>query len=220
MSRIIILFTIVCCLIVTAPLRAQTQTQPSVAPSTTPNANQPKMASGEASKPETMTDIYDIKPLETAGVDSMLFVWIAAGVIIIALLIFLVVFLWKRRKRKQAKAAPPIPPEKAALTALNRIDLLIEKDPKQFYFKLSEILRTYLHARFDLDALEMTTEELAPQIAVLNLDKQLKNDLKALFYNSDPVKFAGQAADRQKMQTDYRFAQDFVNQTTPSVSEQ
>ncbi len=220
MSRILILITIICCLTITAPLEAQTPTQPSVAPTTTPNPNQPAVAPVPTTPPKPMTDIYDIKPLEAAGVDPMLLVWIAAGVIIVALFIFLAIFLWKHRKRKQAKAAPTVPPEKVALTALKRIDLLIEKDPKRFYFKLSEILRAYLHARFDLDALEMTTEELTPQIATLDLDKQLKNELKALFYHSDPVKFAGLAADRQKMQTDYQFAETFVNQTTPSVNDQ
>jgi len=208
------------CLATDFPLYAQQTNQPPVAPTTAPNNDQPKVEPDQADKPPPMTDIYDIKPLEKAGLNPMLFVWIAAGVVIVALLIALAIILWKRRKQKQAPATPLIPPEKAALLALNKIDLLIEKDAKLFYFKITEIIRAYLHARFGLDALEMTTEELLPEIATLNLDKKLQNDLKALFYHSDPVKFAEQPANRQLMQNDFKFVETFVNQTTPVVNEQ
>ena len=202
------------------PLYAQQTHQPSVAPTTVPNNDQTQVEPGQAAKTPPMTDIYDIKALEKAGLNPMLFAWIGAGVVIVALLVALAIILWKRRKQKQAPAASLIPPEKAALLALNKIDLLIEKDAKLFYFKITEIIRAYLHARFGLDALEMTTEELLPKIATLNLDKKLQNDLKVLFYNSDPIKFAEQPANRQLMQNDFKFAETFVNQTTPAVNEQ
>jgi len=211
------------CMTANISLYAQQTDQPPVAPATTPNNTQPpgkiSPEPDQAATPPPMTDIYDIKPLEEAGLNPMLFVWIAAGVLIIALLIALAIFLWKRRKQKQAPAAPPMPPEKTALLALKKIDLLIEKDAKLFYFKITEIIRAYLHARFGLDALEMTTEELLPKIAALDLNKKLQNDLKALFYHSDPVKFAEQPADRQNMQNDFEFVEIFVNQTTPAVDQ-
>jgi hypothetical protein len=202
------------------PLYAQQTNQPSVAPTIAPDNDQTRAEPDQATKTTPMTDIYDIKPLEKAGLNPMLFVWVAAGIAIVALLISLAIFLWKRRKQKQAPAAPPMPPEKTALLALKKIDLLIEKDAKLFYFKITEIIRAYLHARFGLDALEMTTEELLPKIATLDLNKKLQNDLKALFYHSDPVKFAEQPADRQLMQNDFEFVEIFVNQTTPAVNDQ
>ena len=218
-TTLIIIFACYC-LATDFLLYAQQTNQPSVAPTTAPNHDKTQTEPDQADKPPPMTDIYDIKPLEKAGLNPMLFVWIAAGIVIVALLIVLAIILWKRRKQKQAPAAPLIPPEKAALLALNKIDLLIEKDAKLFYFKITEIIRAYLHARFGLDALEMTTEELLPKIATLNLDKKLQNDLKALFYHSDPVKFAEQPANRQLMQNDFKFVETFVNQTTPAVNEQ
>ncbi len=220
MHRVTIIVIIVCCyLTANIPLNAQPTSQPSVAPTTAPNSDQPQIGPDQAAKPAPMTDIYDIKPLENAGLNPMLFVWIAAGVIIVALLIVLAIILWKRKKQKQAPAAPPIPPEKIALMALKKIDLLIEKDARLFYFKITEIIRAYLHARFGLDALEMTTEELVPKIATLNLDKKLQNNLKVLFYNSDPIKFAEKPANRQLMQNDFKLVETFVNQTTPAVDQ-
>ena len=224
MLRTTLIIIIACYYLATDfPLYAQQTSQPPVAPTTAPNNTQPSGKTvpepDQAAKPPPMKDIYDIKPLEDAGLNPMLFVWVAAGIAIVAFLIALAVFLWKRRKRKQAPAAPPVPPEKIALMALKKIDLLIEKDAKLFYFKITEIIRAYLHARFGLDALEMTTEELLPKIAALDMDKKLQNDLKALFYHSDPVKFAEQSADRQLMQNDFQFVEIFVNQTTPAVDQ-
>ncbi|MDM8543793.1 hypothetical protein QUF90_22180 [Desulfococcaceae bacterium HSG9] len=224
MYRVTLIVIIICyCFAANMPLYAQQTDQPPVAPSTPPNNTQPPGKStpepGQSTVPPPMKDIYDIKPLEKAGLNPMLFVWVAVGIVIVALLIALAVFLWKRRKKKQAPSAPPVPPEKIALMALKKIDLLIEKDAKLFYFKITEILRAYLQARFGLDALEMTTEELLPKIAALELDKKLQNDLKALFYHSDPVKFAEQPADRQLMQNDFQFVEIFVNQTTPAVEQ-
>ena len=49
-----------------------------------------------------------------------------------------------------------------AAEALQMLDALAAEgrlDPKQFYFRLSAVIRRYIERRFDFPAAEMTTEE-------------------------------------------------------------
>ena len=59
---------------------------------------------------------------------------------------------------------PPKPAHQRALMsldALSEAQLPAQGRWREYYFRLSEILRKYLGERFDFDALECTTEELS-----------------------------------------------------------
>ena len=86
-------------------------------------------------------------------------------------------------------------------------------DGKAFYFSLSNILRAYIQARYTINALEMTTEELLPKIDVLDLNKEMHQELKALLRSTDPVKFAGVPAAVSKMREHLYFVRNFIVQT-------
>jgi hypothetical protein len=62
---------------------------------------------------------------------------------------------------------------------------------KEYFFRLSFIVRQYLENRFDLRAPEMTTEEfLASMKGSDKLNELIKNMLKDFLERSDMVKFA------------------------------
>jgi len=164
-----------------------------------------------------LSDIHDIKPLERIGFNPMLSHYILYGAIGIFLagLICMLIWVLKKRKQKKDESAVRIPPDAAALTAVNALAGKIDGDERSFYFDLSTILRGYVHERFNIGSLEMTTEELLPIISETHLDRNLKAGLRSFLISSDPVKFAGHRVSKEKMESDLAFVKNFVKQTTP-----
>ncbi len=106
--------------------------------------------------------------------------------------------VWRRRPKRQAIPVPvfepSIPAEEAALAALRELErdsLAARGLLKEHYARLSLILRAYLERRFDLPAVESTSEEIRAGLArspVLSDDDA--RGLLALFDEADLVKFA------------------------------
>ncbi len=78
------------------------------------------------------------------------------------------------------------------LTALENSGLVQSGEFKQFYIELSEIARQYIEARYQIKALEMTTEEFLALIigntGHLKLEHQFM--IKEFLHSADLVKFA------------------------------
>ncbi len=165
-----------------------------------------------------LTDIHDIKPLERIGTDPRLLHYILYGVLGIIFVGLIIVIFWvlKKRQRKKDPSVVRILPHEAALAAVNALSGRIDGEARAFYFDLSAILRGYVHDRFSIDSLEMTTEELLPCIGEIHLGRTLKAGLRSFLMSSDPVKFAGYPVSKEKMEGDLLFVKKFVEQTTPA----
>ena len=163
-------------------------------------------------KPVPMTDINDIKPLEILVADWSLLFYILGAVLILAV-IGAAIYYWKKyRDQKRAPVEVPVLPHEAALRLLDALADVENMDGKAFYFSLSNILRTYIQARYGINALEMTTKELLPKIDLLGLNREMHQELKDLLRSTDPVKFAGVPAAVSKMRQDLDFVRNFVEQ--------
>ena len=93
---------------------------------------------------DAMTDIHDIRPLRSPGPDLRP---LGYGLAALAALVLMAVavFLWKRRRRRlKGGVAPGLPPDAAALSALDELADVDGIDGRLFYFRLSAILRRYL----------------------------------------------------------------------------
>jgi len=167
-----------------------------------------------ADSPVPMTDIHDIKPLEILAADWSLLFYIMGAVLILAIIVAAIYFWKKRRNKKQDLVAVPVLPHEAALRLLDALMDVENMDGKAFYFSLSNILRAYIQARYTINALEMTTEELLPKIDVMDLNKEMHQELKALLRATDPVKFAGVPAAVSKMREHLCFVRNFIMLTT------
>jgi len=159
-------------------------------------------------------DIHDIKSLEKYGINPALF-WYGVLGFIIVVLTAAVLMYWKKRRKKILEVEASISPEEAALNMLDDLHALMDSDGKKFYFRLSMILREYIRHRFGVGAPEMTTEELLPRIAELELDSRLLQGAREFARAGDPVKFAEQPAETETMQRHLEFVRSFVKQTTP-----
>jgi hypothetical protein len=168
-----------------------------------------------------MNDIHDIKPALEMGTDWGWAVW-ALAALAVAALALLAWWLWRRRRRPVdgPPAPPPISPEDEALSALDRLAAAADKDGKQFYFALSALLRRYVERRYAIPAVEMTLEELLPEMDRLALDPDLYERFKQLCRRAEPIKFADLPAAADQMPADLAFGREFVERTTAIVAEE
>jgi len=162
-----------------------------------------------------MTDIHDIKPLESPGVSPMPFLYVLASLSLIALLAVLFI-VWNRRRNRQAgDEAVIVPPEEIAFAALDDLAGARLTD-RVFYYRLSAILRGYMAGRHGINALEMTSEQLIPQIEHMAIDREHQQALRDLIRSTDPIKFAGFPATEEKTGSDLGFVRQYVQLTTPA----
>jgi hypothetical protein len=161
-----------------------------------------------------MTDIHDIKPLVAIGMDLPRTAILVGTLILVVLLIAFFCWRYFRKSIEVKDVIPELPPEMNAHRAINKISHVTQTDGKLFYFKLLTILRQYLYERFNMNAPEMTTEELLPQIKALNLNKDLLDGIVRLCQSADTIKFAGRLPQIRQMEMDLSFARKFIDGTT------
>ena len=151
------------------------------------------------------------------------FRWLAYAVPVLLALVALVGVVWLLKRRQRNTALPlerQIPPHTRALDALEALltEGLVERgDHKEFYFRLSAILRHYIEERFGLNAPERTTEEFLVELGVSDV---LVQDHKILLRNflrhCDLVKFAlhdpGYAEIQEATESCRRFILDTIPQ--------
>ena len=100
------------------------------------------------------------------------------------------------------------------LKALVADDLIKAGKIKEFYERISDILRHYIEHRFDLRAPERTTEEFLTELAVTDVlaetDKQL---LGEFLKHCDLVKFAKHEPATEQIQQTFDSVKDFIEKT-------
>lgn len=121
------------------------------------------------------------------------------GVILIGAIIFFLLYSIKRRKNnKPIFARPEKPKEPAHIVAIRELDRIKNEKvwqkgkTKQYYSEVTDALRTYIEDRFEIRALEQTSDETIEQFRVqkgLLSDKTFSN-LSQTLQLADLVKFA------------------------------
>ncbi len=148
---------------------------------------------------DTNLAIKDIKPpLKEPITLKELLPYIGAGVGIIVLIILAIYLIRRFNKKKNniiLPSKPKIPPYKKALQDLEalRLKKLWQNDKiKDYHSELTEILRIYFEYQFNLQALEMTSDEIIEAFETIKNDKDLIAKLKQILMLADLVKFAKQ----------------------------
>jgi hypothetical protein len=164
-----------------------------------------------------MSDIHDIRPPVPPGPDPWRYApWVLAGLLAVGGALAFSVVRARRRMRLRAGTVPAMPPEERASAALRALENRSGMDGRDFYFRLTAILRRYLEERYGFPAAEMTTEELCPRFREGGrMPETLAGALETLFADADAVKFAGVSAAEDRMGADLDFARRLVRETTP-----
>ncbi|MFT4061131.1 MAG: hypothetical protein QM642_02100 [Edaphocola sp.] len=149
-----------------------------------------------------------------------------------ALLVAFGIFIWYYFKKNKANKIPVVqrvPPEKAHEKALRLLSELKGKDyslkgnSKQFFSELSDVLRTYLEERFNIPAMEQTTDELMNNLKKLDDSKaelrKVRGDLKTVLNTSDLAKFAKANPLPEEFDESIATAADIINRTRVKTEE-
>ena len=162
-----------------------------------------------------VTDIRGLKPLSRPE-REIPWLWIGAGVVVVTTVAVLV---WWWRRRSKRETIPLVPPHELAFTRLDELRSTDFDDPaavRRFYFAISEVVRGYVEARFDLNASDLTTEEILAQLAELrDLDTANRDRLSEFLRHSDRVKFAHDEPRPAQIEETYEQALSFVEATRP-----
>lgn len=112
------------------------------------------------------------------------------------LAIVLAVVLWKRRKKQTIPTvapAPQLPAHQRCLEALTRVEeqrLWQQGEHKQYQSQVTDLLRVYIEERYQVPALERTTDELMAELRLSPLPPDERIRLENLLRAADLVKFA------------------------------
>jgi len=147
------------------------------------------------------------------------FPWVLGGLLIIAVIIFVIWYLIRRKKNKplfKIKPKPLRPPQDIALEKLEELRLAKVWQQgmlKSYHSQLTDIAREYLHRRFNFDAPEMTSDEIISELKNQKVNSEVLNKLNAAFTLSDLVKFAKAQPTALENDLSHSHCIDFVNET-------
>ena len=171
-------------------------------------------------------NFYDIKDImEPEWVWQDYIIWLVLFIVVKMLTVLITVLLieWKKKNRKihlpfTKETKPNLPPHLRALQALDIIKsekLWQRGKEKEYYSQITDVVRTYIDERFQMAAMEMTTDEILLQIRNVSDVDFVFDHLKRLLYQADLVKFAKYRPLPEENEMSIGNAYFFVDQTVP-----
>ena len=174
----------------------------------------------------TSHSIFDIKPQKTLpfrfGEISGYLMWSLVALLLIALAIYVAIRVMRHYGKSLSDIfhpAPPMPPHEEAFRALERLYVLrlCQHDKHKLYYStLTDILRRYIAARFEVGAMEMTSDEIIEAMRSVELPQKSAMDLTEILREADLVKFAKATPEAEENEAAFTAAWDFVEQTRPA----
>lgn len=166
--------------------------------------------------------IADIKPVFDMRFDWRDFLKTVLLVLVILILIGVLVYLFQRFFKKK-----PVLTENeiklllpAHVVALNQLDKIKQEKlwqqgrPKEYHTELTDVLREYVERIFNINSMEMTSEEILEHLRSLRMEqKSTYQSLQQILKLADLVKFAKWNAAPDEHELSLINAYLFVNQT-------
>ena len=177
----------------------------------------------------TSHSIFDIKPQKTLpfrfGEISGYLMWSLVALVVLAIGLYVAYRIMRHYGKSLSDIfhpAPPMPPHEEAFRALERLYVLrlCQHDKHKLYYStLTDILRRYIAARFEVGAMEMTSDEIIAAMREVELQKKAAMDMADVLRAADLVKFAKAIPESDENEASYQAVWDFVELTKP-VEEQ
>jgi hypothetical protein len=168
---------------------------------------------GEDRENLVIADIEDV--VDMSKPPSYRPLWTFGGCAGIAAVLICWLYLRRRRVHELVRIF-----KSAHEIAYARLKALVKDDPvaagkiKEFYERISDILRHYIEHRFDMRAPERTTEEFLAELAVDDvLGETDKKMLEEFLTHCDLVKFAKHDPTHEQIQRTFDLVRDFIEKT-------
>ena len=178
----------------------------------------------------TQQAITDIKDVYNPPIDWMFYLTIVGSILLAILLIALILYLvnkyLKSRENKEEEIIEPIDPRKAHEIAYEELELLRQKQLwqsqqfKLYYTELTEILRRYISNRYDIDAMEQTSDDIVTEFRRNKELKEKKEEIKLLsdvLQVADLVKFAKWQPLPDECERSFHQVTQFIDKTKETI---
>ncbi len=181
---------------------------------------------------DTMTTVHPLGPV--IGVPAHFWDWVPDWIadywgwwlLLIILIVGATLYYhlwWKKRDRKSAfkpiiPQPAPEPPYELAIKRLNALSsekLWENGQDKEFYVRLTDILRQYIDSRFSINAMEMTSDEILRALRSNAESRLPEKYMRQVLEIADYVKFAKMKPFSEDNIKAYNDAMQFVEDTKP-----
>ena len=143
------------------------------------------------------------------------YLWLILCLLLVLSILGWIVYQYKLKPRMQTQNVNIEQQVDIKEVALKKLDDLWQKNYlslgliKEFYFELTEIVRWYIEKKFEVNALELTTEELF-SVLKKKVDKKYNLELKSFLDNADLAKFAKYRPDEKQIVQDFETAKKLI----------
>jgi hypothetical protein len=174
---------------------------------------------------DTTQQIKDVKPpIEVPFTFRDALPYIIGGVILFAIIYLLIRYFQKRKKvvPQVVVKKPKRPAHEIALEALKKIQeekLWQQGFYKQYHSEVSDTVRTYIEHRFEINAMEYTTDETLDHLRNGLVPAEAKEKLRQMLQLADMVKFAKAIPVGSENEQSMQQAIDFIMLTKPASKE-
>jgi len=168
-------------------------------------------------------EIKDIKPPLSAPWLFEDFLPYLVALIVLSALGGGIYYYWRKKKQKQdllANIKVIIPPHREALTALRALEekkLWQQGMVKQYYSEATEIIRHFFERRWNIIALELTTDEILMQMKHIPDALNVWKEMESFFITADLVKFAKYEPSPAEHENEMRSAYEIVRVMVPKA---
>lgn len=170
---------------------------------------------------KTGADLMDVRPPEAVAIRTWRLLYALGALVAAGLAAWGLRRLYQRWTRQRAAAvAPPQPLHvrtTLALDALARENLPSQGRAREYYFRLSEIVRGYLGELYGFDALESTTAELLSWLGSRHTPGLPVRELSDFAHQSDYVRYAKATPDPEACKLSLELAYRVVHDTTAAT---
>lgn len=161
-----------------------------------------------------MEDIHGIRPPVMVGMDPAhvkLVMALAAGLLVLVVLVMVIQYFWKKRKKgEEIQALPLIPPYEQALGQLDRLTTGPVHDAKAFYFSLGHVVKEYMGRTYGFNCLELTTQELVKTLRSIKIPGRLVVQVSGFQDLCDPYRYAPLTPGADQVEKDLSRARDLI----------